>query len=293
MPDYSLVPWKSPDGKPMRDRRRDAEHPLDRPRLLAGPQRLAPSTTSPTRPTRGRSASRSSPRQRPLLSAVSPPRASTRRRAPIRPPTSSAGETSSTRASPTAPTRRTIIDELTQHHSSYYIDDSDHAGADADVERVHRRPLPGRRDDPLLQPDDGPSTRMRIWRSSSATSATRGPRTRPTSPARSSDRAGRWIDHYIKGAGAKPRSRASRRSPRPARRSAAPADRTRRRAGRRSRPARSASSDSATKTIAADSSDRRRLQPDQRRRLRDDALRRHARSRRVRVRRRSRPAATR
>ena len=47
------------------------------------------------------------------------------------------------------------------HHSSYYIDDSIAAGADADVERLHGRPVPGRRGDPLLQPhpDQSPEGR--------------------------------------------------------------------------------------------------------------------------------------
>ena len=36
----------------------------------------------------------------------------------------------------------------------------DRPGADADVERVHRRPLPGRRDDPLLQPHPDPVRRQ-------------------------------------------------------------------------------------------------------------------------------------
>ena len=50
------------------------------------------------------------------------------------------------------PLSQDIVDEITKHHSSYYIDDSIPPGAVADLERLDRRPLPAGRGDPLLQP---------------------------------------------------------------------------------------------------------------------------------------------
>ena len=55
------------------------------------------------------------------------------------------------------PLSQDIVDEITKHHSSYYIDDSHGARAAADLERLHRRPVPARRGDPLLQPHARPT----------------------------------------------------------------------------------------------------------------------------------------
>ena len=50
------------------------------------------------------------------------------------------------------PARDDIVDEVTSHHSSYYIDHSIRAGAPPDLQRLDGRHLPARRGDPLLQP---------------------------------------------------------------------------------------------------------------------------------------------
>ena len=76
-------------------------------------------------------------------------------RAPTRPPTSPAGTTGSTPASPTTATRqvgghprRDQAAPLLLLHRPLRA-----PGAAADLQRLDRRPLPGRRGDPLLQPD--------------------------------------------------------------------------------------------------------------------------------------------
>ena len=96
-----------------------------------------------------------------------------------------------------------IVDELTTHHSSYYIDDSIAPGAAADLERLDRRPLPARRGDPLLQPHPHQPPRR----------ADLADLQRPRPPARPEQGRRRrvpqrpphaWFDHYVKGTGAAP-----------------------------------------------------------------------------------------
>ena len=118
-------PLDQPDRHPDADRRRRPRDPLDRPRLLARPQRRPPSTTSPRTPTAappgvlkqsfvaGLYAARLG--SGPLRAAP----ASTRRRPPhvVRPH-------ERRQALEGDPIVADMIDELTTHHSSYYIDDS-------------------------------------------------------------------------------------------------------------------------------------------------------------------------
>ena len=51
------------------------------------------------------------------------------------------------------PTMTAILNEIEAHHSAYYIDHSEPPAPLLICERLQRRPLPGRRGDPLLQPD--------------------------------------------------------------------------------------------------------------------------------------------
>ena len=112
------------------DRGRDAGDPVDRPRVLADAQRREPSTTSPTRPTWAAPAS-SSPRARTRSTTRASRWASTRRPVPIRTPTCATGTSTFNNGEPyddangnPLPAFADIQDELTTHHSSYYIDHS-------------------------------------------------------------------------------------------------------------------------------------------------------------------------
>ncbi len=80
--------------------------------------------------------------------------ATTRPPAPIPTPTSTGWYALINAGEPydSNPLSEDIVDEITTHHSTYYIDDSVGAGAAADLQRLDRRPVPGRRGDPLLQP---------------------------------------------------------------------------------------------------------------------------------------------
>ncbi len=206
MPDYSLVPWTSPGGKPMQiaaaapnipwtdlayslaPNGSTLDYVADAPysgrvgvaeAVVRRPASTSPASARPasTRP-QGSDPTADLVGWRALLDAGEPYGADVLRR--------------SSTSSP-------------QHHSSYYIDHSIATGADADVERVHRRPVPGRRDDPLLQPHPDASTRRtRTWRCSSATSATRAARTRTTSSTRWTAAENAWMDYYVKGVGSQP-----------------------------------------------------------------------------------------
>ena len=86
----------------------------------------------------------------------------------------------------------------------------DRARAAADLERLDRRPLPGRRGDPLLQPHPRPSTRAPTSRSSSSTTATSAARTRPPTPP-CAQPAGRLVRPLPEGRRAASPSSGSRR----------------------------------------------------------------------------------
>ena len=106
MPDYSLVPWTSPDGKPMQIAAAAPNIPWTD---LA--YSLAPNGSTldyvADAPYRGRvGVEKQSLRRRPLRLRARRARASTRPPAPTRPPTWSAGGPGSRRASRTAPTCR-------------------------------------------------------------------------------------------------------------------------------------------------------------------------------------------
>ena len=256
MPDYSLVPWRAPTASRCRSprQRRTSPGPTSPTRW---PRTAARSTTSPTRPTGAPiGVQKQSLVSGLYLTGLSAPGyyAAAGHRPDRRP--DRLAERRSRRASPTAPTPRTILDEITDAPLLLLHRPLDRAGADADVERLHRRPVPGRRDDPLSTTGRRPSTRTPTWRSSSATSATRAAQNKADVTSALRDREDAWFDYYVKGEGAEPqqgveaytRDLPDRRPP------AAP---TRPTAGRRSRRARSASATTATKTIAADSTTRR------------------------------------
>ncbi len=162
MPDGTLVPWIERRRQADEDRRRAAQHPLDRPRLLAAAQRRHP------RLRRRRALPR--PQRRPPIGVLkqsfvaglfglglatsnyAPPgtdpdadltswySADQRRRALRREPTL------------TGHRRRAHHPPLLVLHRRL-----DRARADADHQRLDRRPVPARRGDPLLQPHPHPS----------------------------------------------------------------------------------------------------------------------------------------
>ena len=75
------------------------------------------------------------------------------------------------------------------------------ARAAADLERLHRRPLPGRRGDPLLQPDPlAVPERADLALLRRLRAHARGRTSRPR-PARSTPQQNAWLDYYVKGAG--------------------------------------------------------------------------------------------
>ncbi len=251
MPDYSVVPWISPGGKPMQIAASAPNIPWTDLAYSLAPNgsTLDYVADAPYRgPARGREAvvrhrsvrlgpggtrllrgARHGPDRRPDLVAVA------------------SRDGRALRGRRPGDRRRADPAPLLVLHRPF-----DPARANADVERLHRRPLPGRRDDPVLQPDEdavprlGPGAVLRRLRPSCAV------RTRTTSPTR-------WRLATTRGSPTTSRvrvpsrSRGSRRSPKPARRRRRRAARTRPRAGRRSPRARSASSRSKKQTIAADS----------------------------------------
>ena len=82
------------------------------------------------------------------------------------------------------------------------------AGAAADPERLERRPLPGRRGDPLLQPDPHAVPDATRSPSSSWTTGTLAARTSRQTPKLFEARQNAWFDHYLKGEGPAPHSSA-------------------------------------------------------------------------------------
>ena len=134
MPDGSLVPWTSPvNGISMRIAGGGTGHPMERPGLLAHPERAASSTTSPTRPTPAGWGSR---RSRSTTVCTRPSRwvpASTAVEAPFPSPCNdfaadvTAWKTRIEQGEPYDgdPAAQAILDEIKAHHSAYYIDQSE------------------------------------------------------------------------------------------------------------------------------------------------------------------------
>ena len=174
-------PLDEPGRQADADRGGRAEHPLDRPRLLAAAERQHARLRRRRSLHRAGSGSRSS---RSSAGSTSPGSAPPGFYAPVgtRPDCRPhrLAHAARTRASRTAPSAQ--ADRRRDHPAPLLVlhRSLDRPGADADVERVHRRPLPGRRDDPLLQPHPDPVRRQPTWRCSSATSVTRARRTRAT-----------------------------------------------------------------------------------------------------------------
>ena len=94
-----------------------------------------------------------------------------------------------------------IRDELTTHHSSYYIDHSQ-APAPMLISNGFTDDLfPADEAIRLLQPDARPSTRTPTSRCSSAASGTSAARTRRTTSPRGRAAELAWLDYYVKGVG--------------------------------------------------------------------------------------------
>ena len=146
-------PLDQPGRQADADRGRGAEHPVDRPRLLAAAERQHARLRRRrpvSGPDRGREAVAG---RRALLLRHSAPRASTPRSAPTRPPTSPAGGTRIERASRTGPTRRrsstrspSTTPRTTSTTRSPPAPMLMSSGFTDDL-------FPAERDDPLLQPD--------------------------------------------------------------------------------------------------------------------------------------------
>ena len=163
----------------------------------------ARSTTSPTLPTRAGSGSRSSRWSAGSTSPGSAHPGSTRRSAPTRLPTSPAGARSSNSASRTARAPQAIVDEITQHHSSYYIDHSiapapmlmssgftdDLFPADETIRFYNRT-----RTQYARRPSGAVLRRLRP-----SAGAEQGRRDRSAAAAENP-----WMDYYVKGVGAQP-----------------------------------------------------------------------------------------
>ena len=152
-------PLDEPGWQADADRGGVAEHPLDRPRLLAAAERQHARLRrrrSLQGPGRGREAVAG--RRALLLRARRPRLLRAGRRRPdcghhrLAHPV---GARRALRRERPADRRRDHPTPLLVLHRSL-----DRPGADADVEWVHRRPLPGRRDDPLLQPHPDPVRRQ-------------------------------------------------------------------------------------------------------------------------------------
>ena len=104
------------------------------------------------------------------------------------------------------PPPQAILDEITAHHSVVlHRRQRSPRRRSSDGERLHRRPVPGRRGAALLQPhpDRGPRC-DRLARSSASSPATRARPSKPTSTARCAQRELDWFDHFVKGTGPEP-----------------------------------------------------------------------------------------
>ena len=152
MPDYSLVPWTSPAGKPMQIAAAAPNIPWTDLAYSLAPNgsTLDYVADAPyTGPGRGREAV---VRRRPLRRrAYRAGLLRARGQRPDRRPRRLA-QRDSRPASPTGADAQAILAEIDRAPLLVLHRPLDRARADADVERVHRRPVPGRRDDPLLQP---------------------------------------------------------------------------------------------------------------------------------------------
>ncbi len=78
------------------------------------------------------------------------------------------------------------------------------AGADADFERLYRRPLPGERGDPLLQPHRHHVSERPHRADVRRLRPSRAGRATPTTNAFISERKDEWLAHYVLGEGAEP-----------------------------------------------------------------------------------------
>ena len=183
--------------------RRGAGHHVDRPRLLADARTAARSTTSPTRPTAGaRRRKEAVLRQQRSTARAWMHRASTRRSGTDPTADMIGWRTRHQAGEPYGGRRRSGDDRRAHpHHSSYYIDHCVATGADADGERLHRRPLPGRRDDPLLQPhqDSVPGRRPALFLGDFGHMRAQN-KSDVTAALTAAENA--WMDHYVKGVGA-------------------------------------------------------------------------------------------
>ena len=108
-----------------------------------------------------------------------------------------------------------MIEEITSFHSSYGVDRQPGAGAAAD-QRLHRRPLPGQRGDPFLQPDPGQVPEHPDGLFVGSFGHARGQNQANVIGALG-DLQDKWIDHYLKGAGPARLEARSPPTPRPAR----------------------------------------------------------------------------
>ena len=269
MPDYSARPVDEPERQADADRGRGAEHPVDRPRLLAGAERQH-ARLRRRRPLPGPDRRREAVvRHRPVRLRAWRLPASTRR--PGTDPTAdlvgwqtllNAGE----------PYGGDVAGDRRRDHPAPLVvlhRPLDRPGADADVERVHRRPLPRRRDDPLLQPDQDPVPGRPPGAVLRRLRPPARPRTRPTSRARSATRSGRLDRLLRQGRGLRSPPRASTPTPRPARQPPLPAAPTRPTSWATMAPGEIRLDDDQAKTIdrrRGSDRDRRQVQPGRRRR---------------------------
>ena len=280
-PDGTLVPWVSAGGKPMQIAAVAARHPLDRPRLLAAAQRRH------ARLRRRRSVS--GPERRPPIGVMKQSfvaglyglgrRTSNYAPAGVRPRRrpDQLVRARSTPASPTTPNPLAARHRRRAHHPPLLVLHRrlDRARADADLQRLDRRPLPARRGDPLLQPHP----RRAPGHADLADLPRPRPPARPEQGRRPAILAARqphaWFDHYVKRTGPSPFQGVQTLTT-----TCDPASPAAHRSlddlatdgpdlARRSPPARSASRRAAAKTIVAPAPTRRRrpgLRPDRRRR---------------------------